>query len=253
MEKLHADGKQWVLLTDTDEFLIPNYVHDDEDYTLYDAARPGNWQPDIDKERARVEPIRQRFTSLRARSPTVLSLLKNESALGRCLRMPGLFFGADESNRTTEHVLSPEAKDAVGNASRLMTWRYRRHGRRVGTFSKVMIDLKRVDPTWFRESPCNTIHNPNFRICGPNGARASGMDYISAVFRINHYLGSSESFLEREGDVRGRDFTEYNRKNRKGGPYNETDSDILPWINSFVSKVGVYDAKRLLETLNVEL
>jgi hypothetical protein len=114
-----------------------------------------------------------------------------------------------------------------------------------------MIDLKRVDPSWFRKSYCNTIHNPNFRICGNNGNAASGADYISSVFRINHYLGSPESFLERSGDVRGRNLDKYNVKNSMAGPYYETDSDILPWINSFVSKVGVEDAKRLLETLDI--
>jgi hypothetical protein len=60
-----------------------------------------------------------------------------------------------------------------------------------------MIDVSRVAVEQFQMKFVNTIHNPNTAICGKNGRWASGADFMSSIFRINHYFGTKESFRER--------------------------------------------------------
>jgi hypothetical protein len=57
------NGQDWVLLTDTDEFLIYNYVHPkDENYSLYDRSRKKQWV--VNDERNATKLIRDNLPPL---------------------------------------------------------------------------------------------------------------------------------------------------------------------------------------------
>jgi hypothetical protein len=65
-----------------------------------------------------------------------------------------------------------------------------------------MIDISRLKTSTLEWSNkhAQTIHNPS-AVCGYNGRWDSDADYYSSIFRLNHYIGSKESFLERQGDL----------------------------------------------------
>ena len=72
------------------------------------------------------------------------------------------------------------------------------------------------------------------------GPHESGADYYSSIFRLNHYIGNIQSFLERKDDYRSRSIELYNYKfnkivNIKKNPF-YYDYDILPWIDLFINK-----------------
>ena len=95
-----------------------------------------------------------------------------------------------------------------------------------------------------------TIHNPYVKVCGKNGKFSSGMDYIASVLRINHYVGSLESYMERGGgkERRGlRNIANYKKRNERYLPAEEEpDDSIDSWFDRFLSKVGEDMAENLL-------
>ncbi len=71
--------------------------------------------------------------------------------------------------------------------------------------SKVMIDVSRVkERVLLNRKYTHTIHKANTEVCGRNGEGANGQDYISAIFRVNHYMGRLQYYLERGNDYHGR-------------------------------------------------
>ena len=140
----------------------------------------------------------------------------------------------------------------------LSTYRYIYHEKRKSKFSKVMIDVSRIKTTttssnsnssststghvleWSKSNHAKTIHNPNRILCGYNGVVDSGTDYYSSLFRVNHYIGSVQSYLERKDDYRSRSMELYHYKFQKiinvtKNPF-YYDYDILPWMDLFLNK-----------------
>jgi hypothetical protein len=136
----------------------------------------------------------------------------------------------------------------------LSTYRYIYHEKYTSQFSKVMIDVSRLNTTTsileWSKNHAKSIHNPS-TVCGYNGKWDSGADYYSSIFRLNHYIGSKESFLERQGDFRSRTIELYNKKFQKINTTKNPlfyDHDILPWIDLFINKLGnnITKVKQLL-------
>ena len=118
-----------------------------------------------------------------------------------------------------------------------------------------MIDVSNItakEIEWSKNNHAKTIHNPSI-VCGYNGYQDSGADYVSALFRLNHYFGSPESFLERGKDYRTgtRSLDTMKEKTKKVKPSESNwDTDISSWIDIFTQAVGgTAEAKRLLEPL----
>ena len=93
---------------------------------------------------------------------------------------------------------------------------------------------------WSKSNHAKTIHNPNRILCGYNGVVDSGTDYYSSLFRVNHYIGSVQSYLERKDDYRSRSMELYQYKFQKiinvtKNPF-YYDYDILPWMDLFLNK-----------------
>merc|ERR1712157_370540 len=102
----------------------------------------------------------------------------------KCLHSVGLFFGNYTKNNTVGELL--------------MTYRYKHHEKIVnGRFSKAMIDVSRAKYKDFDNIYWDTIHNPSRATCGENTPYSVGIDYISSIFKINHYIGSMSIFLKR--------------------------------------------------------
>jgi hypothetical protein len=175
------DGRSWVLLTDSDEFLLYNYVHKDENSLLYDDILSWKGANKIDQERKVIKPIREHHLPT-LNSTTIISFLNsvrnsNIVALPDCVRFPAIYFAAHEPSEPYNDI--PEGI----NATLLSTLQHRRYGREYkGDLSKVMIDVSRVPMELLKRENTHTIHNPNKKVCGWNGNHASGMDHMSSIF-----------------------------------------------------------------------
>ena len=251
-------NRTWTLLTDNDEYIIFNYVHDDESLKF---DHPGANQKKVQKE---IKYNRKTYMPLRKDLPaqnqsTILEFIhqhdkvmqNNKSSTPRfwptCVRLPGIHYGGylDVNDTLVGHeIIEPRF---------LSTLRYIHHEKRQSKFSKVMIDVSKIsakDVEWSEKNHAITIHNPS-RVCGYNGNGDSGADYPSSLFRLNHYYGSPESYMERAGDYRKRSLDVYKKKSGKVKPSESNwDSDISSWVDVFVRSVGgATEAKKFFEPL----
>ena len=231
----------WTMVTDSDEYLMFNYPHPkEEDYTLYDSMKRGVVEKDIDHERKRWRPYRNRLPSMDMRV-TVADYIHNEKIPLKCIMFPGLQFTSYESKREDLFKNIPEGV----NPNHLTTLRYVKAGRREGEFSKTMVDVSNGVLDDFTMENNMNVHVPNKVLCGMNGQTGSRQDYIASLFRLHHYrTGSWESFIERAADRRA-NMTEERFMERNIEP-KIIDDDIRPWIGWFVEKVGINEARRLL-------
>jgi hypothetical protein len=232
------EGKEnWVLLTDTDEFLTYNFIKPGENHSYFDPHFQGRTAPTIGKRRAQREsamPIRQRLPSYK--NKTILSFIEEEQrdasqddfpSKKGCTRVVGLGFGTDVPDERKEELL--------------MTLKFRNHQKHLRSgFSKVLLELSKIKERQL--TGWETIHNPYVKVCGKNGMFSSGMDYIASVLRVNHYVGSLESYMERGGakDHRGpRNIAAYKKRNERYLPAEEEpDDSIDSWFDRFLLKVG---------------
>jgi hypothetical protein len=230
------EGKEnWVILTDTDEFLTYNFIKPGENHSYFDPHFQGPTAPTIGKRLAQREsamPIRQRLPSYK--NKTILSLIEDEQRdpsqdefprKNGCTRVVGLGFSTD---------VTDESKDEL-----LMTLKFRHHQKHLGSdFSKVFLELSKIQKSQLTH--WETIHNPYVKVCGKNGKYSSGMDYIASVLRVNHYVGSLESYMERAKDRRGsRTIAAYQKRNERYLPVEEEpDDSIDSWFDRFLLKVG---------------
>ena len=243
MRHFKQQDRDWTLLTDTDEFLVYNYPHPSEDYTLYDTAGRGHWKAEIDREREAVRSIRQSLPSL-VDTP-IRTFLDMHMSNQKCLHIPGLSYSSIESS---SEEIARDLPAIVTNPEHLMTVRHRKHAKKhVGTFSKALVNLKHISYEKIDMGHVKSIHNPTTILCGTNGKFGSGKDYISATLRLNHYVGTAESFLERSGDVRRKHLSTANleEKNKQLGPV-EVDDDIRPWLTALVKVLGEKQVEQLL-------
>ena len=148
---------------------------------------------------------------------------------------------------SAKELIHHEVPDGI-SANHLMTLRFRKAGVRRGDFSKALLDVSWDRMDQYTNQEVQNIHNPKKRICGVNGQIGSNADYLTSVFRINHYSSVSlELHVERAKDRRAnnKNITFSRFQSRNVEPVYE-DDDVRPWIQWFVDKVGLDEAKRLL-------
>ena len=238
-KKIHH-RKNFVILTDSDEFLLYNYIHleheKEDSYLLVEQEE----QADLDAARRRLASFRRRLPPLTQRV-TIADYMAQERIPkpNTCFKFPGLMMSSYDDFQGT-----PPA--SYINSDHLMTLRYPLAGPRQGNFSKTMIDVSFGSMDLYTRGNMFNIHTPNTRTCGKNGYTGSRADYMSSLFRINHYSsGTLETFVERAADRRAASLS-LNRFLSRNVEPSIRDIDIQPWLDWFLDKVGEEDAKRLL-------
>jgi hypothetical protein len=178
---------------------------------------------------------------------TIRGFLDEHLSDTKCLHVPGLSFTNYESSSDSLEQIHKDIPKNV-NPNLLLTLRHRKHGKRTGTFSKALVNLRHISLANIKMDYIKSVHNPNTFLCGENGQYGSGQDYIASVFRLNHYVGTQEAYLERSGDVRLQHKTadQLEEKNQAIGAELGDDDDIRPWVHSFVQQVGQPAADQLL-------
>lgn len=238
----------WTLLTDNDEYLTFNYIHETEEDASQYFPKKDKYKKRAAKERKKYMPLRRQLPSLF--NHTILDFLDEHSkSFERCVRIPYIRYGGG-AGASTISAKNGTAHSLLEDPRLLTTIHHVHHTRRLGKASKVMIDLRRVAMKDLqKKDKAKTIHNPNRRVCGGNSAVDSGTDYLGAVFRMNHYIGSLESFLERQADYRGRSLTSFHKRASEVNQNMAFDHDLVSWVDAFVEKVGTIKVREMLKPL----
>ena len=139
-----------------------------------------------------------------------------------CITIPRLHFGAVES---TPEERSKGVPSDFDNTEQFDTFRWRKHSKRndfvKNNLAKVIMDVSEID---IASAPrFRSLHRPIPTICSPPWVN----DWETGL-RINHYLGSWESYSfrddSRRGGERSRETWEFQAEDQ-----DDTDENIRPW------------------------
>jgi hypothetical protein len=231
-------GHDWVLVTDSDEFVIFNYISKDEDPTLHmltEVLNKTKIKEDVEEARSRYAPIRRRLPPFEEHV-TIADFIHAEDA-ETCYQLPSLNFSAhqDEMSR----VELPPA------ASMLLSLQQHRTGRIEQVFSKMILDVSKLGSESLDYRLPGGFDNNRKHAWDCAGGASNGTDYNSSVLRLNHYAaGSAERYAERHGSMKGSTLEEF-LNIRHFNPVGE-NRDIDYWIDWFITKVGIAEANRIL-------
>ena len=188
MRRFKEQGRQWTLLTDSDEFLRVNY----RTVTQKLLREPGDNNHGI-----RVPPMTE--------SGSVLTYLRQElkrpghNLTSACVQIPRIRFGAHEPPPPPTGSTEPQPSF---NISAFQTLRWHQHAKAgnfpVNRISKVLVDLRRV--SWTDLEPVESIHLPIKSLCK---RRRLHIRAHEQVLVLNHYLGTWEQYSYREDSRTG--------------------------------------------------
>ena len=230
-------GHDWVFVADTDELIIFNYIHKDEDPSLYGSSEALNQtlsQQNTDAARSRSAPIRRRLPPLEEHV-TIADFIHAEDRVN-CYRLPSLNFSAHQDEMA--RVELPPA------ANVLLSLVQHRTGPMDGLHGSIILDVSKVESESLNYPRLVNMDNPNTRAWNCSGVSGSPIDYIDSVLRINHYAaGSAERYAENVDD--GTKVEEIFLTRHHFNPIGENrDTDY--WLDWFIKKVGIAEANRLL-------
>jgi len=245
-KKKEKSPSHWVLCTDTDEYFTYNYIkpkHENASRYEWQEKTKSKKIPEINAAREKVAPLRALYPKFQ--NHTIASFMQyikdHKEEVGnyyfpKCLHSVGLFF--------FNHTKNPRNNNKTKRI--YLTQEYHYHQKIVtGKFSKLMLDVSRVKYEYLWESNWDTIHNPTLGGCGHNYPYSAGIDYLSSVFRLNHYLGPIDYFVKRSSDIReqGNAVKRYMDKFDMYRPYDykNADDSMLYWFDRFVSDVGGWE------------
>ena len=170
-------GMDWTIMIDSDEYLIPNPIADDEEEppTTLKSERHAKWREDLADARARLPPA---ITS----NATLYDYILAESERGgadsapwgqrRCILLPRLLFSAIESSGAE----NDELRELIGHhrimADSLSTLRFYRHAgkskassRMFNKLAKPLLDLSRLD--WESDLGTQFVNPVSKNFCFP--------------------------------------------------------------------------------------
>ena len=246
---LDRGKEKYLLHTDTDEFLSYNLIDPTENFTHYDDNSMVSWIPKETRADTRKQaiPIRQQAHTALMNNTTILSFIENQERSNAssyfptstgCTRIVGVVYGTNTTDQTKDEIL--------------MTKKYQMKQKKLGDgFSKVMLDISKISESRGELQQTSTIHNPFPKFCGYNGKWTSGVDFISSILKLSHYIGSLESFMER-GSGAGSWINKQNEdvwkgRNQQSSPYTDkVDTSMGRWVDVFLSRVGKDVGEELL-------
>lgn len=249
---LKRQNRTWVSLHDTDEYLVYNHAGggqfrawEDEQLRKHALSKQHGRQP-------RIQPSQTPPTT--AKEGGMIQYIRQEQAAGLqyyqspCIGIPRLTFGAVESSLSEQQHNIPAAFQSMiasnNNNNNLDTIRWRKHAPRndfvKNALGKVLIDVSRVD---MEKTPqFMSLHRPIKRIC----AAPWHNDWESGL-RINHYLGSWESYSFRDDARRGFERSREQWEYKSTTNADQTDDNIRPWLQGLVVTQGEERAREFLQ------
>lgn len=168
MIKLKEQGRTFVTLHDTDEYLVYNHAGG-ENFQAYESRMQAIHGRSRNKHKMRNKPLSTPPTT--AEEKALLPYMLKERAggnpyfQGSCLSVPRLHYGAVESTRAEQENLVPPS--FALQANQFDTFRWRKHSKRNdfvrNNLAKVIIDVSRVDMA--ATARFRSLHRPIPSIC----------------------------------------------------------------------------------------
>ncbi len=247
MARLKYEGRTWVALVDTDEYIKPN-THSQRHYAYLKHQQTEN--PSITildllkvrKEYSYVANVDGGAEAMVAAAQE--SQLAQQIDISPCFPMARLTFGVTESDTTDLHnTRIPWGFDP--NKFQTLRWRWHagRSRKSVNKISKSLIDVSRVDSSLFIPTKQVMVHLPIQEYC--HGEDDLWLLNSQSLLVVHHYGGTWEQWSRRGiSDPRGKRTREaYDRMKYD----KQADDTIRPWLAAFIKEVGWWKARRLLQ------
>lgn len=250
MVHLKANNRTWVALNDSDEYIVYNHKGG-EAFAKWQEERTRRF---LKNPRNTIKKllIPKQAPPTTAKQGGMIEYIRQEQAAGveyyqsPCIGIPRTTFGAAESDveQLNKYIPKELVDQQRVEPMQLDTIRFRKHAGRndftKNALGKVIMDVSRID---VRGSPKFTsLHRPIKKICS-----TPWHNDWDVGLRINHYLGSWESYTIRDDCRRGgeRSWEQWEYKATTNGEFE--DDIIQPWISGFVQAEGNDEAARLLQ------
>lgn len=248
-------GNTWTTLLDTDEYLVFNRYMDPPKWEEKKRrkgvrARQGHEMRFVRGEltandchpatsRAEGPPVSRAALPPRGSSLTAMEFLALHADAfpfrGSCVAFPRLFFGGIATD--TEDPGRGAPAEFAADAGNFTTLRFRHHAVK-GDFAhnrygKVLVDSSRISL-----QGTSNVHRPSLTECS-----VAFPCFDQALFRVQHYLGTYESYSSRKGYVLRSDAKYVEGMEVDMG----ADDDVRPWLDLFVRKFGERQAGKLVD------
>lgn len=238
--------RTWVSLHDSDEYLVYNHAGGEKYEEWVSQHRRGQ------SHAKRPTPSQTPPTT--AEAGAMIRYINQERAAGlnyyqsACIGVPRLIFGADESHIDRAAVVKDVPSTFHWAAPLMDTLKYRQHATRndfvKNALGKVLIDVSRVNVA---NAPYfMSLHRPIKTIC-PAPWHNDG----DVGLRINHYLGSWESYSFRDDSRRGGERSREQWEYKATTVGDNTDDNIRPWVSGLVKEEGEKTAADMLRDVGL--
>ncbi|CAB9512620.1 expressed unknown protein [Seminavis robusta] len=236
MQTLFKEGREWIVLTDTDEYTyIGDRVRNPKDKLSPEKSIGKSLEIPTQREPGSILKF--------LRNPDyVIPLTQMNLVDNPCITMARKTFGT----RTLKGASANPVAGYKNAQFQTFAWRYWLDEGKPG---KTLVNLKKIRLKDIPHSP--SVHRP-FEKEGPICKGPIFMNEHKSPFVVNHYPGNLEQMLFRVHDSRGNhtNATEYRTerfKNLKKIKKNTESETILEWLPGFVETVGAQEAERLLK------
>lgn len=225
LRHLQGMNRTWTALWDTDEFIVWNQ-------RPHSQVQLENMTDSV--QIPSIEGQDGLFTFLQNHKTLSDQLIKP------CITIPRMLFGAAES----PHDQVQHRVPSWINATHHDTLRWRKHAKRddytTNGLGKTIIDVSRVNLTGL-----NSAHNPHRPL--KKFCKFAQLEDRLSLFRINHYLGSWESYSARDDARKNTMRSTESWQFKTDRAADETDDNIRDWMNGFVRAQGPKKARDLLK------
>jgi hypothetical protein len=247
---LKQANRTWVSLHDSDEFLLYNHAGGDKYREWEDMMQKRHKLSSQAVKYKRIEPSKPPPTTGEAGG--MIKYIRQEQEANQayfkspCVNVPRLTFGASSSSQWEVHKDTPT--NTKLDIMQFDTLRWRKHAKRndfvKNALDKVLIDVSAIDMV--KTPRFLSLHRPIRSLCAQPWSKDG-----QSQLRINHYLGSWESYSfrddARKGFERSREQWEYKASTNS----DQTDDNIRPWLKGFVDLHGPEKAERLLANVGL--
>ena len=243
--ELKRQGRTWASLHDSDEYMVYNHAGG-ERFASWDRSRRL-------RDPSRMKPSQTPPTT--AEQGGMIRYIQQEREAGLeyyqspCIGIPRLIFGADKSKIDRAAVVAnvPEAFHYLVPSMDTLYWRQHalRNDFGKNALGKVILDVSRVDVA--QAPQFQSLHRPIKSICG-NPWHQDG----ESGLRINHYLGSWESYSFRDNDSRRGGERSWEQWEFKATTIGENTDDVIrPWLSGLVEAHGEETAADMLQNVGL--
>lgn len=238
LQELHKENRDWVVLTDTDEYtMINNRLRDKED-----KLSPLNSKHNSTNKNLKIPSQREPGSVMKLLAmPEIILKTKQRLVDNPCITMARKTFGTRSPN-TTEDIRGFNSSEF-----QTLNWKYYDDDGKPG---KAIVNLALVN--YSDIPPFPSVHRPFTMgdICKGKTRMREGKSPLV----VNHYPGNLQQMLFRTHDSRGDHKNASAYRLERFNNYTKIDRHVeedfvQEWLPGFIDSVGTEEARRLLKNV----